>query len=393
MTCPGSVQLIAKLIEQGYDLQRSTVYAREGTAAHELAARCLRSGVDAFTFIGQWMSTETPEPVEVTEEMAEAVQVYVDYVRGISQEPKDTLYFVEHVFDLGAYREGMFGTADCAALFKPTSVLHVVDYKHGAGIAVDAENNPQLKYYGLGALLKLHGMGLDVALPQRVQLTIVQPRAFHPQGSIRSVVVTAGSLITWGDDLIEAAEATDKPDAPLVPGEHCRFCPAISRCPRLYQNAVEAARLVFDDVPEPNITNVHGPLPVKDLNEEQLRRALMVATILEPWFKELWATAQAKLERGQAIDGWKLVAKQARRKWGADDFIVKAELGKLGVTDVYEEPALRSPAQIEKLLPAAKRAAITPLIVKESSGITLVSAGDKRPAIHQPLPFEVLPEE
>lgn len=410
MRCPGSVNLIAKLIAQGYNLNRESVWSHEGSGAHELAAHCLRTSQDAFSLIGTWVMTETTNPLQVTEEMAEAVQVYLDYVRGLAMEGRGTLFFIEQLFDLGKFREGLFGTSDCAAYQKPTRTLHVVDYKHGQGVPVEAIDNSQLKYYGLGCLLRLQAMGLtEVAadgttrplrLPERVVLTIVQPRAFHPDGPVRSESMNSMALIEWADELVEAAEATDKMDAPLVPGTHCRFCPAVSRCPQLYQDAINAAQVVFADVPEPQLHHMTGPTPVGKLTDEQFRRALMAATILEPWFKELWATAQSKLESGEHLDGWKLVMKQARRKWGVDDFLVAGELKKHGLeSEVIYETTLRSPAQVEDLLtkrkvpPAKRKELLDPFVVKESSGVTLVTAEDKRPSISKPLPFEVLPEE
>ncbi len=410
MACPGSVRLIAKLIAQGYNLNRETSYAHEGSGAHELAAHCLRTSQDAHALIDTWVLTETPNPIQVTEEMAEAVQVYLDYVRGLAMEGRGTLFFIEQLFDLGKFREGLFGTTDCAAYQMPTRTLHIVDYKHGAGVPVEAIDNPQTKYYGLGGLLKLQSMGLTetapdgtkrpMRLPERIVLTIVQPRAFHPDGPVRSESMSSVALIEWADRLIEAAEATDKENAPLVPGTHCRFCPAVSRCPQLYQDALNAAQLVFADVPEPMPHHMTGPTPVAKLSDEQFRRALMAATVLEPWFKELWATAQSKLEAGEHIDGWKLVQKVARRKWGVDDFLIAAELGKHGLDrGLIYETTLRSPAQVEELLtnrkvpPAERKKLLDPFVVKESSGVTLVPAADKRPAISKPLPFEVLPEE
>ncbi len=394
MTCPGSINLIARLTSQGFKLDRKTSYATEGTGAHELAARCLRTGKDAADFVGQYVNTED-EPVAVTDEMADAVQVYLDHARSISTGPKTTRYFIEQVFDLSHFYPGLFGTADCAAYHVPELTLHVIDYKHGAGVPVEVWGNTQLRYYGLGALVHLQSLGLDERLPEQVTLTIVQPRAYHPDGPVRSETVTSASLLMWASELVAAVKATEAPDAALVPGDHCRFCPAVARCPKLYEDNLAAAQLVFSEVDEPGIVDIQPPTPVAQLSEEQLRRALLASMLLEPWLKELHAYATEYLQTGHAIPGWKLVQKQARRKWGMDDFITIPALESLGLKldDLLEKPTLRSPAQVEKLLPSARRSEIARLVVKESSGVTLAPEADARPAISAPLPFEALPEE
>lgn len=394
MKCAGSIRLIEQLTAQGFNLNRKSVYATEGTGAHELGARCLRTGRDAASFVGQYMNTED-EPVLVTDEMAEAVQVYVDHVRAISSGQGTALYFIEQLFDLAVFHPGLFGTSDCAVFHKPDLTLHVIDYKHGAGVPVEVIDNTQLRYYGLGALVFLQGLGLDGPLPERVVLTIVQPRSFHPGGPVRSETISSGNLLMWAEELIDAVKATERPDAPLVPGEHCRFCPAIARCPKLYEDSLAAAQMVFGDAQVATIADVSAPTPVAQLSEEQLRRALIASTLLEPWLKELHAYATEYLQSGKAIPGWKLVQKQARRKWALDEFIVAPELQKLGLAldDLYEPPTLRSPAQVEKLLPSKRRGELVPFVIKESSGVTLAPEADSRPAIGAPLPFEVLSEE
>jgi hypothetical protein len=393
--CPGSINLIAKLSSEGLiDPGRASSYSIEGTAAHELAERCLRMGVHADSFIDQFMSTETT-PVEVTTEMAEAVQVYVDYVRSISVEKGDTLYFIETTFDLSHFYPGLFGTTDCMAYHIPTRTLHVMDYKHGQGVVVEAINNPQLRYYALGALVKLQEMHLPHPLPETVRMVIVQPRALHALGPIREEAISSASLLMWVDHLVAAAKATEAEDAPLIAGEQCRFCPAAPRCPKLYENNLAAAQMAFSPIVEkPEITELTPPTPVKELSNEQLRRALMAATLIEPWLKELYAHAQELLEHGQPIDGWKLVAKRAMRQWAMDSIITAPELIKLGLKrdEIFEPPALRSPAQVEKLLPRKRYAALAPLITKQASGVTLASESDPRPAVQHVLPFHVIKE-
>ncbi len=394
--CPGSVNLAVRLRHDGLVVDRTNSYAIEGSAAHELGERCLRNGVDAASFEGQWLQTETDHPVQVTAEMAEHVQTYLDYVRSLASTstPGDARYFIEQTFDLSQFYQGLFGTADCVCFDIPTLTLHVVDLKYGQGVAVEAEGNPQLRYYALGALVRLKQMNLPPPHPERIRMTIVQPRAHHPAGPVRSQELLAMELLMWSQELVEAAMATERLDAPLVAGDHCRFCPAAPHCPKLLELAQEQAQLAFKPVQVLQREDISGPVPVHDLTHEQLRRALLAAEVLEPWFKELHGYAQELLETGQPIAGWKLVAKRARRTWRGTPAETVAGLQLLGLPldELYEPRELKSPAQVEKLLPSKERSSLNGLVLKESSGLVLVNDDDPRPAVMPQLPFKQIPQ-
>lgn len=393
--CPGSINLIERLRSQGLVTDRTSIYAIEGSAAHELAEKCLRQAVDADSFIGQYLNTEGDTPIEVTQDMATAVQTYLDFARsiGADTQPGECKHFIEQTFDLSLFYKGLFGTSDYTCLHRPLSTLFVVDYKHGQGVAVEAIDNPQLRYYGLGALIKLKELKLPPPFPEWVSLNIVQPRAPHRGGPVRNETMSVMSLLAWAEKLIEAAKATEPADAPLHEGEHCRFCPAAPRCPRLHEVAVKSAQLAFKPI-EGAPPVMTGPVPVKDLNHEQLVRALMASEVLEPWLKELHAHAQEMLERGGAIEGWKLVQKRAMRRWRLPPGETADALQIMGVprADIFEEPAVRSPAQVEKHLPRKRHPELEPLVLKESSGVVLAPDTDPRPAVRTVLPFSVTPQ-
>ena len=373
MTCPGSVRLSAQVSER-----RSSRYADEGTAAHQLAERCLQEwhsfgpGVprpDASRRIGA-VETVRNQPWEVTEEMAEAVQLFLDTVLASHGGGADTLY-VEHRFDLSNLHPGMFGTNDACVVSPSRRLLHVLDYKHGKGHAVEAAGNPQLRYYALGALLTLP----TVTAVSDVQMTIVQPRAPHRDGAVRSETISAFELLEWAGTLKVAAEATESPDAPLRAGEHCTFCPAAAVCPALRDRALEAAMADFAGA------TITVPAEPGVLTVEQLARLLEHADLIDDWLSAVRAHALHLAESGTPIPGFKLVPKRAVRKW-RDDFDHSALMDAtgLGPGQVYAEPKLLSPAQVEKLLPKDKRAALDALVVKESSGTNLVPDADPRQA-------------
>lgn len=367
MACPASIRLSAGMPN------KSSRFADEGTAAHQLAERCLRLPFsdpqwEAPHFIGK---TETVRNTawEVTEEMAEAVQVFVSTVTGAVQ-PGDTL-LVEQRFDLSSIHPRMFGTNDACVVSPSRRTLYVFDYKHGKGHAVEAVGNPQLRYYGLGALLNsAGGGGID-----RLVLTIVQPRAPHRDGPIRSETISVMDLLEWTQELKAAAVRTEAPDAPVVAGEHCLFCPAAGVCPALRDKALEGAMVDFASA------SITVPADPGVLSVSEMAAILDKADLIDNWVSAVRAHALHLAEAGTEVPGYKLVDKRATRKWREDEHQTVGHLGNIGLTDddLFKRTLL-SPAQIEKLLPKDKRHLLADLVEKVSSGRNLVPDTDARTA-------------
>src|SRR5208282_3610174 len=137
MNCPGSVALLSELKLPESD---EPEYRKLGTAAHEVACICLRNAFDAWELIGQTYICL------VDEDMVDAVQMYLDECRSLPE--GDT--FIEYHVDAPEFHHDFYGTTDFACVSGTT--LYVRDYKHGMGIAVDVENNPQIMYYAFGVL-------------------------------------------------------------------------------------------------------------------------------------------------------------------------------------------------------------------------------------------------
>lgn len=362
IACPGSVNL-----SEGMP-NISSEYAREGTAAHELAEMCLRQGKPASDFLEQEI-----EGFEVTEDMAEAVQVYVD---AVMTEAEGNKLFIEQRFTLEALNPPvpMFGTADAVIWNEREKRLTVMDLKYGAGVPVKVQNSPQLSYYALGAMLALEAQ--EGIFPRHIRMVIVQPRYRHADGHIRSFETDAYSLrIEFADDLLAAAHKTQEADAALNAGDHCRFCLAQPKCPRLHEQAVALAQAEFDDgflPPEP-----------EGLSEEQIGQILAKADVFKGWINSVQAYAQRKLEQGGAVPGYKLVAKRAQRKWQSDDDAIDL-LNSMGLEDddIFTRKLI-SPAQAEEKLGKKKaiKDRLAEVIVAVSSGNTIASLSDKRPAV------------
>lgn len=359
LACPGSVSMSRGIPD------KTSPYAVEGTAAHELAELALLKKRDADFWIGTKL-----EGVEVTQEMADAVQVYVDYIVTKLRDGDDLRIEQRIKLDKLNPARPMFGTADCVIYRESEKHLYVIDYKHGAGVPVDAVDNPQLRYYALGALLSLG----ESQPCEQITACIVQPRADHPDGPIRADTMSTGELLDFAADLVEGVEATLQEDAPLNPGKHCRFCKAAAICPAKRDQALELAQIEFgDDALLPD------RIDPRQMTIEQVSNFLNAADQIEDWLRSLRAHVQSQLEAGEAVPGWKLVNKRATRVWSDKDKIVEwaSEFG-LADEEIYERK-IKSPAQLEKVV--GKKNLPKDLVSSVSSGVTLARETDKRPAV------------
>ena len=350
--CPGSVRL-----SQGIETIQSA-YAEEGTAAHELAAallHCYAGGNDGADVA---LVQELREKFNFSKDDEAHIDTYVQYVIDKAAPVGDTI-LIEHEFNLKDIYPGCWGTAD-AVIWKPAiEKLVVVDFKFGAGVLVMPHGNPQLRYYALGAMVT------TPFRPKKVELVIVQPRCAHPAGPVRSEIIDAMELLDFSVDLKDYAKATEDPKAPLVSGEHCRFCPAARICPELVTQTNALAKMEFKQG--------------LSYDPAKLSLALKMIPGIEAQIKAVDAFAYQEAEAGRCPPGFKLVDKRGTRKW-KDETEAEAAFIKLAPkrADIYEPKALKSPAQMEKVL---NKKVVAEHTVVLSSGHTLAEESDKRPAV------------
>lgn len=392
--CPGSVRL-----SRGAP-RRESKYAQVGTAAHELGETCLRSGQDAIEYVDRTIAGQV-----VDSNMAEGVQVYLDTCRPLMQH----WHLIEGRFTLEQFGPPapMFGTADFVAYDAETRTLHVVDYKNG-WLPVEAENNAQLRYYALGAMLLL-GAEKPVS---RVEVRIVQPNGLGH--AVKRAEIDAVELVEWSVELIDRARAALEPDAPLAPGAWCKFCPA-APCTAQTDASLATARLEFADVVSASDTAA-APPEVRLLSLDEIAEILKRADALEQWLTDVRGAAVAALQRGRAVGDWKLVHGNGRTRWRNSETAARTLLvdHDLPESAVYEPAPVVSPAKARvalagALVDAAKargekltkksaeataRLALadlteTPL---SSSGPQLVRGSDPRPALLPGSEFTALPE-
>jgi len=354
LSCPGAVNLWSQIPKK-----EAGQWAEEGTCAHELADKVLSGQPNAFWYVGK-KDRFNYNGMVADEEMAEHVTTYTDYVISARNECDGEL-MVEEKFDLGWIYPGMFGTNDACVYDDLSGDLEVIDFKYGAGVPVEVEENTQLIYYALGAQ-----KGRDVA---NIKLTVVQPRCDHKDGPIRSWSLTHKELMEWAKKLKAGAIATTKKDATLQEGEHCRFCNAAGVCPRLAKRSVEVAKTDFME-PKPTLP------ALETLSDEQIKNIVQHKGMIEKFLKEAASYAREKLERGEKIEGLKLVKGRGRRAWHptrADEETLLKTLG----DDIYDKTLL-SVAKAEKHF---GKDTIKDLWVSIDGSVTVAHESDRRKAI------------
>lgn len=372
-----------------------------GTCCHELAEMCLTNGTDAEEYLDLELKGKEYD-FAVDEEMAETAQQYIDYVRETSEGKQ---LYIEQKFSLNklGLPFGAGGTADAVIYHEDKRLLEVVDLKTGRGVVVEAEENPQLRTYALGAWLANQELKVS-----HVRTTIVQPRAPHKSGRIRSETVDAVELMDWTQNLIYKAEASKKAmDARattteadwvktyLKPGSHCKktFCPVAGSCKALEAFALDAAGVWFDDLDKPHLTNQpDAEDPAK------LARDLDTIELVETWCSARRALAYNLAESGVSIKNpvsgseYILVQKEGREKWAKGE--EETVLGILSKSSVDESkylnpPKLRTPKQIRKELQKFEQAHIISGFSEVATGKTSLVRADKttktavEPAVNQ----------
>ena len=349
MNCPGSIAACAGLPDT------TNAYAEEGTLAHVVAAALL----------------EGRAPPECAGDMLEHCQNYGAFVA--DQRGKGSTLAVEKQVELKDIPD--FGGTIDALIYNPRDQeLIVDDLKYGKGVPVFAENNSQLLCYGVLAA----GLFPDV---KTVKLVIYQPRS--PGDAIRMDHSTPKALAAFRDGtLLPAIARCNTHDAPRCAGTWCRWCKVHATCQEA-RGAVEAGALVaLQSVPIGKAT----PPDPKTLTPEQMAKVLDFSAVLNAWVGAVEGEALLRLQKGERIEGRKLVRKGTHRRWQNIMDAQDTLQGMLGA-DAWKEPELISPAQAEKLAKGkdAKKA-VAALAYYPEGALTIAAEADKRMAV---LPAQV----
>lgn len=332
--CPGSARM-----EAAFPEDEPSQAALEGSAAHWVAADWLtRWGTPNADLVrgDDYIGVFAENNIVVTAEMVEAVKVYVDDVMHTAQAVGGLRsLWVEQEVQMLSVHQNNYGTLDCCCFMFAGDTLIIWDFKYGWGIVSPFENW-QLLDYLIGVIDWMNANGH--ALPANIELRIVQPRPYHPEGPIRSWKFSILDLPKYTDKIrMSAQRAHSETNSPLAPGLHCDHCRARHAC-----DALTGAVCRYRDIVEQSLPNI--------LNNEALGNELTMMQEMSALVKArksgLEAQALAEFKNGNNVPGWGPETGQTKRIWKGGHDEVKA-LGQLFGVDL-SEPGVKSPAQAEK---------------------------------------------
>ena len=356
-TCPGSV-----LMEDGIP-DRESIYAQEGTLAHEMSELKLKHYLDPKGFGKRKLNAAIKKLKEnelYQAEMESYTDTYVDFIKEKALSfPSNPYIEIEKRVDFSRWVEGGFGTCDCILIHGST--LSIIDLKYGKGVPVSAEQNEQLILYALGAYDAFNLIyNLD-----KIEMNIVQPRI----NNFSTWEISLTELLLWGDYFKVQAEKALGGNGELVPSaKACKFCKARDICTARAENNLSL---------ESEIKLKPNEIP-KDKLYEYISRGEDIAK----WVADLKAYALDMCLKGEDVKGLKAVAGRTSRSWtNQDEAINKLIEGGIDEAIIYDKVPLTL-AKLEKALGKQQFTTLVGDLVVTSEGKpTLVFENDKRPAI------------
>lgn len=356
-------------LEEKMPPKPTSVYAEEGTLAHELAELFLRH--DTLETISDDEFSDKYEEIMnnklFSEEMLDVLPIYTDYCseefKAAKAENPNAEMLIETKVNISEYVPDSFGSTDCSIV--NDNVMEVIDLKYGKGIPVSAEWNQQEMLYALGMLSKFD-MLYNI---EQVKLTIVQPRL----NSISSWQISVDDLINWAvDELKPKAQMAYKGIGELSAGDWCRFCAVKNRCRALYDKQLELAKYEFS---APEL-----------LSDDDVADILKRIPQLVEWAESVKQYASdLAINENKHWPGFKLVEGVSRRKWIDNEEeicnIIYEKFPEATEDDLFEMK-LKSISALEKQF-GKKRVAseLSECIIKPAGKPTLVTEDDKRPAL------------
>ena len=349
LNCPPSARLC-----EGYD-DKGSNFAAEGSDAHSLCEYKLRKA------LGMEAKDPTEDLTWYDAEMEESASGYAAFVMELVAEAKkicsDPVILIEQRLDYSKYVQSGFGTGDCVLISDGT--LHIVDFKYGRGVLVEAEGNPQMKLYALGAL-EIFDCLYDI---ENVSMTIYQPR----RTNVSTFTLTRQELLDWAKTvLVPTAELAYAGDGEYHCGEWCLFCKAKADCRERAKANMELARYEFRQPPL--------------LTDEEVEEILGKLDSLMDWASDIKDYALQAAISGKHWSGYKLVEGRANRRYTDENAVIAAV--KAAGYDPYDEPKLLGVTAMTTLLGRKQfNDILGGLITKPQGKPTLVPESDKRPAM------------
>ncbi len=340
-------------LEQEFSDTDSTA-SLEGTVAHSLAEHKLKKKLK--------MQSTRPNTIYDNDEMEMYTDDYSDYV--VEQYTKAKRYdenakvLIEQRLDFSCYVPEGFGTGDAVIVSK--GKLHIIDLKYGLCVLVNAEKNPQMMLYALGALRK-YEKEYEI---KKVKLTIFQPR----RENVTTWETTTAALKKWANKILRPkAEMAYRGTGKYEPGAHCQFCKAAIKC---RARAEEKLKLAKEEFKKP-------PL----ITDNEIESVLAKIPDIKKWCDDIMEYALEKALNGKKWEGFKIVAGRGTRKYLNEEAVVAA-LNKAGYYDIYKKSLLPI-TEMEKLMTKKTFSEVLGKLVGKTEGKpTLVSLVDKRPELN-----------
>lgn len=346
LKCPPSAKLCAQVEDKG------SPYAQQGTDAHELCQYLLETA----------LGREATDPVEnltwYNAEMREAAEGYRDFVmeqvEAARQLCKDPLVCVEQTLDFSKWVKHGFGTGDCVIV--ADDLLHIIDFKFGLGVLVEATDNSQLKCYALGAF-DTFGALYDI---RRIRLSIYQPR----RENVDTFELAKDELIRWADEILApTAKLAYEGGGEFHAGDHCRFCKVKATCRKRAEYGMELAGYEFAEAPT--------------LSEAEIAEILPRIDSLVSWAEDVKAFALKQALTGVRYPGFKLVEGRSNRRY--TDEIAVAKIVSGAGYDPYEKKLLGVTAMQKQLGRTMFEQLLSGFVIKPQGKPVLAPDDDKRP--------------
>lgn len=365
LKCPGSARLEDKFEDE------PSVYAAEGTLAHEMAELKIVKHFTADLRPSEFKKqiNELKKNELYSAEMDRYTNEYRDYINDIYLSFESKPFFLaEQRVDFSSYVPGGFGTVDCTLV--GDKVIHIFDLKYGKGVPVTAENNPQGMLYALGTYIEQSA--IDEI--EKVIIHIVQPRIKNTS----SFEISSEELLKWAESIKDVAQKAYEGSNEFHVGEHCGFCKASGNCRK------QAEKYMNIEVLDPAL-----------LTDEEIGEGLAKVKELSKWAKKFEDYALVRAQNGGNVKGWKLVAGRGGNRTFTDKAVAAQLLEKVGLDreEIYKTELI-SVTAAEKLLGEETLYKIAGNYIQKPEGKpTLATLDDKRPALELRTPADVFKDE
>lgn len=364
--------------------ESTSAYAEEGRLAHAVAELKV---LKKFTILSSRTYTTRLNKLKkdplYDPEMDKTTDLYLEHLleQAMTYNSSPTVA-AEVKVDFSDYVPEGFGTCDCVMIGGDT--LCITDYKHGKGVPVSAERNPQMMLYALGALKRYAPIFGDAV--KKIRMSIDQPRL----DSYSTDTITVEELRAWGDSIKPIASKAFSGFGEFVPGDHCRFCRGKAQCRARanvntaledFAGCVPAGSLTPEELQSMEAAKASGVEPPALLTDEEIGDLLIRGKLLVKWYADLEEYATTALLNGKPIPGWKLVAGRSDRAFTDQDAALKAVI-EAGYDEalVYDRKP-KTLAQLEKLMGKKDfEAAVGSYVIKPPGKPKLAEASDKRDA-------------